>query len=132
METRGLTPTDLAYIAGYVDGEGCFRLSGTAPRFSLNNTYLPTLLWMKAHFGGSLRSIKKVAPHHRQAYEWELGVRSGIHSFIEDIYPYLREKAQQAELVLECMELPRGDLRKVDIADELKAIKREEYYFEHI
>jgi len=106
--------TDLAYIAGLFDGEGCIQIvkqkrpeqrnyrSEYSLRCSLEmaNEYLPRLLHM--HFGGSLRRRNLPLPRQNQ---WEWTVRSNVAAlFLKDVYPYIILKKGEADVALKFQE----------------------------
>lgn len=101
--------TDLAYLAGIVDGEGyigitadhrtrnpdrpCWRL-----RVAVTNTNEWLMQHLKFSIGGGtiiLRSDKRQKP----CYQWEIGNRKAA-EFLKLILPYLRLKRPQAELAI--------------------------------
>lgn len=90
------------------------------------NTYPEILKKLKHIFGGSMRSIKKRFPHHRQAYEWEVcGIRAV--EAAEALLPYLREKKTQALLLRTIHEADPGDTRGA-LVECLSVLKKKEYH----
>ncbi len=88
---------ETAWLAGYVDGEGYVGWDRTA-RLRISNTHRPTLAALCARYGGSVYPKKRVY-RHRPAYSWELtGPRA--RALLTLLLPFLREKREQAELVL--------------------------------
>src|ERR1017187_10707424 len=61
--------TDLAYAAGYIDGDGCFHLrkqdykGKKNPKFSatliVSSVNTDVLYWFKKTFGGTVRQVKR-------------------------------------------------------------------------
>ena len=100
--------TDLAYIAGIVDGEGyigisadhrkrnpdrpCWRL-----RVTVTNTNEWLVQYLKFAVGGGIIRLKNDRP--RPCYQWEL-THSKASEFLQLILPYLRLKRPQAELAI--------------------------------
>ena len=100
--------TELAYIAGIVDGEGyigisadhrkrnpvrpCWRL-----RVSVTNNNEWLMQYLKFAFGGSvtMKSGSRVKP----CYDWVLN-RGKAAEFLKLILPYLRLKRPQAEIAI--------------------------------
>lgn len=130
-----MKPTDLAWAAGYMDGEGCFSLHGylrkgeaKAARFTfqvvITNTHLPTLEWFAANFGGSVSKRGTVQDHHRATWRWVASGNTAA-EFTTEVLPYLREKGGQAELFLLFRSLPRGTSdQKWSIIKTMKLLKR--------
>jgi len=111
-----LTDIDLAYIAGFFDGEGCISLCKVKDdsyrrnynymlAIHVSNTKLEILEMLHREFGGHFQRIKnKTTPNGKEIYVWALTRRIATR-FIKAIYPYLRMKRRQAELALEYRKL---------------------------
>ena len=103
--------TDLAYVAGIIDGEGCITITKdkrpTYPGFQLRiqvnmaNEWLPA--WLRFSFGGSLREIV-VKENQQRQWAWIIQSNSAM-QFLKLVLPYLKIKRSQAEL---CMEMQRA------------------------
>ena len=136
-----VSPTELAYAAGIIDGEGCICCKMKADlRFGVTVTNTSSVLmeWLAAKFGGytgvSNRSLRH-DNNHKTSYHWELGCRAS-RNFLRLIFPYLLLKRRQAELVLESGELLVGNkfkrhgistenrMQRQKIADEISALNR--------
>lgn len=103
-----MTDTDIAYIAGLFDGEGCIQIYHViqpdgAHQWDLRChlaqkfDYLPNLL--KFYFGGSVRLDSK----NHQVYKWNTSSRKS-YEFLKTICPYLKIKKPQAELGIKYQE----------------------------
>ena len=115
----------MAYLAGYLDGEGCFRVANT-PVVSVANTYPYTLISLQQYFGGNIRLQDKSKGSHRTCYEWSV-CGDNARACISTIIPYLWEKRPQAELLIEMFKYPRKSRRRKKLTQELKAKKRINY-----
>jgi hypothetical protein len=99
------TDPDLSYIAGFLDGEGCFSWkTGNkeyqgAPRIDCSNTYLPILDTIRRRFGGSIYKRKPPEDNCRQVWQWT-ATGPNARGAIRLLLPYLIEKAEQARLLL--------------------------------
>lgn len=97
--------TDLAYLAGIIDGEGCFSIYSGGPReFQLRvyvvNTNKDLIDWLQDTFGGLVYSRNSTKnPHWRTKYEWVLDGKMTEH-LIPKVQPYLIIKGDQASLGL--------------------------------
>ncbi len=107
---RPIVPTtiptieDCAYVAGFIDGEGCVyvtkggtRRSGV-PRVDVTQVNVAPLKWLQERWGGGLY-FKANGRDHK--YCWVLCI-SGNRAvqICEDIRPWLKVKALQADNVL--------------------------------
>ncbi len=103
--------TDLAYIAGLFDGEGCvsFSTSKYKPRGTVSHQILVTLgnteeypiQWLHLCYGGSIyvRKPPKQFPRAKTLYVWRLLCQEAC-NFLKDIEPYLIIKKPQATIAI--------------------------------
>lgn len=102
--------TDLAYVAGIIDGEGCIHIANCGSNkykygrvfrlgISLASTdeWLPN--WLKFAFGGYVYSKPIRPPSKKSQWEWRLGDVKAM-DFLRLIYPYLKLKKPQAEVAI--------------------------------
>jgi hypothetical protein len=122
-ERTGLKPIEALhrYLAGYLDGEGCFTYHRT-PTVDISSIYPYTLQIFHDEYGGRIH--QRDGPG-RCWYQWRVYGKSAI-KLIADVLPYLHEKRAQALLVLEIRNLEPGPQRSGLIA-QLKHFKRIEY-----
>lgn len=94
---------DLQYAAGFLDGEGCFTITNRyycRTKVLCENTYRPAIEWLHKTFGGNVRvNIAGKKTNHRATHRWELSDRDAA-EFCSLIAPYLREKTEQALLII--------------------------------
>ncbi len=111
---------DLHYAAGFLDGEGCFTVTNKhycRARVMCENTYRPAIEWLHTTFGGLARfDISGKKTNHRPTHRWVLSDRDAA-EFCAVIAPYLREKAEQALLII-AIQQTKGFLegRRIDSA----------------
>lgn len=102
--------TDLAWSAGFVDGEGCIALCKHAQkikgveyrcfvlRLSVTNTDLRCLERLKSMFGGSINQANhKGREHHKPCWTWYCTSAKAERALIA-LLPFLFSKKEQAEL----------------------------------
>ena len=125
------TVEELAYVAGFIDGEGCVHghwamargskvKIGTA-RLTVGSTNLDVLLFCQKLFGGSIS--KRDIPRPRAtkvSWAWCIGSQATVRC-LEMILPYLIVKRPEAEVAIELGKYvrPRGHVPLSE--DELKA-----------
>lgn len=117
-----MTPTDLgslAYLAGYVDADGCVRFSGGTPRIEVGGVYPAVLEMLQRMFGGPLNSIANV--DERFYYRWEMSGRGAKHA-MQTLRPWLQVKGGQVDLILRADELPPGPERR-GLEEQISALK---------
>ena len=100
-----LSPTDAAYLAGVIDGEGCFAVS-----LSSNHIYAALeLAGCEQAFIQSLCALAGTGavartpfrkPPFRQSYRWRVSLKSSMF-LIEQVLPFLKLKHPQAVLFLQ-------------------------------
>lgn len=99
---KELTEADKSYIAGFLDGEGCFTLSGKYHKIivACENTYLPVIELLHDVFGGSLTHLQnKRKPNWRPTHRWTVVAQDALY-VCKTIVPYLKEKTEQALLLI--------------------------------
>ena len=95
--------TDLAYVAGIIDGEGTITVvkngQTSSLRVSVCNTNEWLINWLRFSFGGSVYKFRKIEKN-KQAWQWMLTCRKA-RDFIVLVMPYLQIKRPQAELAIQ-------------------------------
>ena len=107
-EVHALSPTDAAYIAGLVDGEGTITLSrkhaneGRQLVISISSTERPILDFAREQIGAGKITTKKTAKaHHAAAFTYAICNRQAL-SLLLQIERFLRSyNRRRAELVRE-------------------------------
>jgi hypothetical protein len=131
--------TDLAWAAGFIDGEGCIRVDKYYSRTSVNpshalslsvsNTNREILKWFKNFFGmGHISKNGKNPLSKRNSYQWRV-YSDDAAKVLTGVLPYLREKKEQADYALDFIVLfnmtkSPGKL----LSDEVLA-QRDAYYW---
>jgi hypothetical protein len=126
------TNTNMAYAAGYIDGDGCFYIgkqsikNKLSPKFILSMTISsvnPEVLeWFKKFFGGSYGlTNSKIPSNQRPQYNFVIKKRATL-NLIPKILPYLVEKNQEAQI---CTSFDRlSDTRdKIALIDKMYEVK---------
>jgi len=110
-----LTEVEKAYIAGFVDGEGCISLGRKKDNsyrrhhtyqlvVTISNTRKEILEWLHKKFGGHFRISHPPSKSRNKVWVWAILCRKAI-NFLKEIYPYLKIKKSQAKLAMEYYEL---------------------------
>lgn len=98
---------DLAYIAGFWEGEGYAGVHNGKDRqrltVGITNTNRSVLLWIKEKFDTGYIKIKsrgkRANPNWKIVYDWI--VRDGnAMNFLKMIYPYLRFRKEQVKSLI--------------------------------
>lgn len=107
-----LTETDKAYLAGYLDADGCISADCTenethSPirvQCRISGRNKPLLEELEFLYGGSITQKLKILEDKRVTshWEWKGGMKATI-LLLEDVVPYLRLKKRRGELALEYM-----------------------------
>ena len=95
---------DLAYAAGFLDGEGCFcsyrSKSGWYVAVTCSNANKPSIEWLHKLLGGSMsKTTKKRKELHRPMHIWQVVGLDAVR-VCKLLAPYLKQKLPQAILVL--------------------------------
>ncbi len=126
---------EIAYIAGFIDGEGCLTLSlcKNRNRLSFNarliivNCDKNIIEWMVKKIGGSYRTKQQPKANHKLSYHLCLGDNHKLLKFLNIITPYLRIKRKQAKIIKKILILRIRNFRKRNRdkirKHEMKAVK---------
>ena len=103
-----LSLSDIAYMAGLIDGEGSILVTHSGPgigayqlRLQVANTDYRVMLWMQTKFGAHInKGGMRQKDHHKQAW-YALWYSSYAKEVIRLIEPYLIIKKEQALLALQ-------------------------------
>jgi hypothetical protein len=141
-----LSDLDLGYIAGFVDGEGCFRFhydkgSSYRPEIVIVNTNKEVLKWIKNKIGGRLDSEKRYNNKWKALHRLVVGSIKNVYFLLKKLEPHLKVKRKQANLMLKFCELrlncnSHGEPyteRELQIINEMKALNKKGniYPFQH-
>lgn len=99
---NGLPEHEKGYLAGFLDGEGCFYAETTKygkTTITCTNSYHATILRLQEVFGGKVRYDRKQKIHHKQLLTWTVRYGDAV-KVCEKLAPYLKEKAEQALLII--------------------------------
>lgn len=114
------------YWAGYLDGEGCFRLiSKGSPRIEVSSCHRRTLELLRDTYGGAVASAKprpNGRDHHKPVWRWQIG---GVWALevMAAVLEHSVEKREQIELILDFCLKHEGDLDQT--MKKLSELKRE-------
>ena len=109
-EASPLTNTDLAYLAGIIDGEGSIgiyaRAKGSSNYFlklMIANTSEPLIKWIRTRFGGATVFTRYDNPAHRPT--WNITIyQQHVADVLRACRPYMVAKADQADLAIDFAE----------------------------
>jgi hypothetical protein len=97
-----MTNEQIAYLAGFFDGEGSISLVRGGPTIAVAAVQVDRrpLDMLAMEFGGKVREMTKpTRPTHSQAYRWQV-YSARARRFLRVVRPYLIVKADKADLVL--------------------------------
>jgi len=102
---KPLSREDIAYAAGFFDGEGCVSIQQRparckSPDYTLNvrvgNTNLAVLEWFRERFGGAIYS-QLTTGNRKPSWHWHLGNRKAV-DFLLIVKPFIQVKLPQVVL----------------------------------
>lgn len=118
--------TDLAYVAGIIDGEGHIGLHCRNDRklryrlrVSVSNTNEWLIQWLHFNFEGYVYEVIMKNPKWKKQWKWSLSSNMAM-EFLKLVYPYLRIKKPQAEIAIEFQSQRRGSGHH--LTDEQRAV----------
>lgn len=105
------TDTDIAWAAGFLDGEGCFTLtkqsgktheSQRALHISASQVRLEPLVKLEELFGGKVKKHSRKTMKGTTIYVWLLGQNARkVEVFLPQVIPYMVVKKREAEILLD-------------------------------
>lgn len=112
---QNISEFDLAYIAGFVDGEGTITIQAVKrpdrcrtishrPVLSIHNTCIDVLEWIKMIFGvGRIHRCSQRIENRKIVYKYAITCSNAI-NVARMLLPYLRVKRMQAEILIKFSE----------------------------
>lgn len=128
-----------SYLAGLIDGEGCFAAwrywnanrTNCKPywqyscRATITNTNLQLMKWLVEHFGGSYYIKREATDKHKCRMEWRPKGKANLKTLLLSTLPYLVIKREQAKLLLEWVDLGYDTHdRRAEIVLQLNALNQ--------
>lgn len=122
-----ISVADAAWAAGFLDGEGCFKISKAPPRgynrfpsytIGVNAVQVDPapLEYLRLLFGGSFHRRSYVHRERQaQSYIWQSSSRVAL-AVIDVVRPYLRVKGRQADLLRELYATTGRQGRRTDVS----------------
>lgn len=101
IKTDGLTPIDLSYLAGIIDGEGCIFVGNTIPNPQLYvlNSSKELIQWVSEIFNSNIKIIEpKINDKYKRNiyYKTMLLRHNDIIAMLKLVLPYLKIKKLKA------------------------------------
>ncbi len=120
------TNANLAYLAGLIDAEGCFRIGQFQSKrigrsrsyisvLEIGNTKFNIFPWLIERFGGTTVYRKPTSRNHNPMIIWSLK-SNALHQILDKIYPFLKVKKEKCEKLMQLRDttIPNGGNRKSD------------------
>ena len=120
ISTRMYRPDELAWVAGFVDGEGCMYL-GCGPVLAVRNTYRASIQRLADLFSGRVRQPGLAPLSKRVIYEWAISGDASV-IVLKLIRPWLIVKADQADLLID-FDNRRSEISRDEYAAIVQRIK---------
>lgn len=100
-----LKDTDLAYMAGYIDGEGCIRMGSYSPKLSMESCNPHPMRFFNSLFPtAEVKRMKRLTNKNKPVYRIEYNGINAI-QIMSLVLPYLIEKKDQAEKLIQIYRL---------------------------
>lgn len=120
--------TELAYFAGYFDGEGCIHISRKGSRVvGIKSCYPKVVKRFHRVFGGRCDkgSKKNNKIQWRHWFHFRICGEDAV-AVIKSIYPFMREKKEQARLFIK-HSTTKDAYTKAQYAMQIKSLKKVRY-----
>lgn len=100
LKFKSISQNEIAYLAGYTDGEGCISIAdGSTIMVSVETCYPKIVHRYYQLFGGHFTRYSKRSKNKRPSFRWRAYAKTAYLA-IQTLLPFLREKKRQAELCL--------------------------------
>lgn len=128
---RNTVTTDIAYIAGFFDGEGCIRIKRASQRgnsfyvwVAITNSNKAILEGVMKLFGGQVRQAEKTV--NKSIYHYLITSSEAV-DMLKVIYMFLKEKKDQARLAIEFHERKEKLTfeQKIDYYQKVSLLKKQ-------
>ena len=116
------TEPTLAYLGGFIDGEGSISVIGGSVSLRVTNTNHAILAQLADMFGGTIVVHTIPTVRKKVCYQWVAYGETAADA-LEDLFPHLREKRMQAFMALEYRNVSPGDPLRPWIIEQLSDIK---------
>jgi len=133
----GIKKTDLAYMAGLIDGEGCIKISRAVlkgrkfPRYNLQLQIdmvdsLEVLEWAQQKFGGKIYKHKRRLDYQKNCRDSErlYMFQADTKELLLMILPYMKIRHKQASLALEFLKCKARDPHKEVCFQQMKKLNK--------
>lgn len=94
---------DLAYMAGFFDGEGCVSYGSKTPAVSLSQTVEAPLLMFVKYFGGKIHVGSRITTGGLTMFVYRRGSREDRLALLSALYPYCSSKREKMKKALELL-----------------------------
>jgi len=96
--------TDKSYIAGYLDGEGCFRWNCGSPEVSIKSCNPYPMKFIVKFFGGDIKKQKRKTTRDKTVYQLRFYGVNAI-NILKCISEHLIEKKDQSDTMIQLYDL---------------------------
>lgn len=123
-QANSISETDVAYLAGYIDGDGWIGLSNASqPVMTITSSKKKIIEHIFSIFGGNVKSLGLLKPHHATRTAWRMcGSRMIFRIILLKLSNFLTLKKKHAELIIESLDAALA--RRIKIDHELKALTK--------
>lgn len=121
-EVTGQRLTDLNWLAGLVDGEGCFRVDNS-PTVSIDTTCRTVIEETNRIIPGNCKALKRKTTVGRPVFRWRIHGNKAIEAAVT-LAPFLKDKKEQAILLASFCNYPPKSAMRDAIIRRLKAMKK--------
>lgn len=102
-----VSKNELAYLAGFIDGEGCLNIRKNPNwviRVQVYNTKPSVIYWIRDSFGGRVWMKEHPADKNwKSSYTYEATAKIA-YLLLKAVFPFLRLKKEQAEMLIRFQE----------------------------
>jgi len=126
LKFKSISQNEIAYLAGYTDGEGCISvINGRTLMVSVEACYPKIIRRYCQLFGGHFSRYDRKKKNTRPYFRWRVFSETA-HLVIQTLLPFLREKKRQAELCLKYYNT-KNPRKRAEIDQKIRELKKLTY-----
>ena len=124
LEETGPRPIDIAWLAGLLDGEGCFTSCPSgSPSIGVDSISRGIIEKVYEVCGGTCSCVSRKTRSNHFVYRWRVYGKNAI-SVAELTAPYLREKGKQAIVLSQLLRYPPHSAMRKALVGRLRSLKK--------
>ena len=112
MSDSQISPTDIGWAAGFLEGEGTFQFPNT-PSINATQAQMEPLERLVSLFGGTIYKLRKQEPHHKEKQRWSVCGKNAVQVAFTIYVLMSEERKNQIALMIHKWKGMKGHRRTI-------------------